>query len=161
MSYVEEEQHRVPTGHIISGQIWPGVPEILPWVVTIDADEVWDANDDLTVDGGAIAGVGITVAVLDTGIQWNHPDLVANLDLANSFDFVSNDSDPSDIPGPVTGHGTATSGIVAAVDNNIGVIGTAPVQSNHVSGVRLRLKRLCHWPSCLALNWRTEPMSSP
>jgi subtilisin family serine protease len=127
VSFVEEEQHRVPTGHIIPGQIWPGTPEILPWGVDrIDADEVWDPDGDLAVNAGAVAGQGTTVAVLDTGVETTHPDLAANLDLADSFDFVDNDANVSDVPGPTTGHGTSTSGIVAAVDNAIGVIGVAP-----------------------------------
>jgi serine protease len=127
VSFVEEEQHRVPTGHIIPGQIWPGTPEILPWGVDrIDADEVWDPDGNLAVNAGVVAGQGATVAVLDSGVETTHPDLAANLDLANSFDFIDNDSNVSDVPGPVTGHGTSTSGIVAAIDNGIGVIGVAP-----------------------------------
>jgi serine protease len=130
VSYVEEEQHRTPTGHIIPGQLWTGTPEILPWGVDrIDADEVWDPDGNLVVNGGTSAGQGVEVAVLDTGLDTTpeHPDLAANLNLADSFDFLGNDADVSDIPGVVTGHGTATSGIVGAVDNSIGVIGVAPL----------------------------------
>ena len=130
VSYVEEEQHRTPTGHIIPGQLWTGTPEILPWGVDrIDADEVWDPDGNLMVNAGTSAGQGVEVAVLDTGLDTTpeHPDLAANLNLADSFDFLGNDADVSDIPGVVTGHGTATSGIVGAVDNSIGVIGVAPL----------------------------------
>ena len=130
VSYVEEEQHRTPTGHVIPGQLWTGTPEILPWGVDrIDADEVWDPDGNLVINGGTAAGQGVEVAVLDTGLDTTpeHPDLAANLNLADSFDFLGNDADVSDIPGLVTGHGTATSGIVGAVDNSIGVIGVAPL----------------------------------
>ena len=129
VSYVEEEVHRAPLGHIVPGQLYTGTPEILPWGVEgVRADDVWDASPkNLAVDNSTVpAGQGVQVAVLDSGVDMTHPDLAANLNLADSFDFLDNDSDVSDIPGPVTGHGTATSGIVAAVDNSIGVIGTAP-----------------------------------
>jgi subtilisin family serine protease len=128
VSYVEQELHRTPLAHIVPGELYTGTPEILPWgVERVNADAVWDTNGNLVIDSISVpAGQGVKVAVLDSGVDMTHPDLAANLDLANSFDFLDNDSNVSDIPGPVTGHGTETSGIVAAVDNSIGVIGTAP-----------------------------------
>jgi serine protease len=127
VSYVEEEQHRIPEEHIVDGELYDGSYEILPWGVDrVKADDLWDADSNLQVDPGAVAGQGVRVAVLDTGLDTTHPDLAANVDFGASYDFLGNDSDVSDIPGPVTGHGTATSGIVAAIDNTIGVIGVAP-----------------------------------
>ena len=81
----------------------------------------------------------VVVAVIDTGILANHPDLVGQL--VEGYDFVSNiesamdgdgiDPDPQD-PGSSLGgssssfHGTHVSGIVAARGNNqIGVVGSA------------------------------------
>jgi serine protease len=66
-------------------------------------------------------GQGITVAVIDTGIRAEHADLKANL--VKGYDFLQDDPDPTD----PQGHGTAVSGIVAAVTNNKqGVAGVAP-----------------------------------
>jgi len=85
-------------------------PETLPWGVDrIDADHN-------TGDGGA----GVAVAVIDTGIDLDHPDLIGNVfDGAN---FVR-DGNPAEDD---NGHGTHVAGIIAAVDNEIGVIGVAP-----------------------------------
>ncbi|MCI0630865.1 MAG: S8 family serine peptidase [Phycisphaerales bacterium] len=55
----------------------------------------------------------IGVAVLDTGIQFNHPDLVGRI-AANGWDFVNEDSDPA----ADHGHGTWVSGCIAANANN-------------------------------------------
>ncbi len=133
VAYVETVQHRQMEGHIVSGAIYDGSYEILPWGVNaVQADEVWDTDHNLVIDGpSSIAGQGVKVAVLDSGLEdpppdAAHPDLAANVDFVHSYDLLDNDDDVSDIPGPVTGHGTSTSGIVAAVDNDIGVIGTAP-----------------------------------
>lgn len=54
----------------------------------------------------------IVVAVLDTGVSSTHPDLAGRL--VSGYDFVNNDSDPSDD----NGHGTMVSGIIAANTNN-------------------------------------------
>ncbi len=68
-------------------------------------------------------GQGIKVAVLDTGVDTKHPDLKANLDLAEAWNFVDNDNNVTDLDG----HGTMTTGILAAIANNsIGVAGAAP-----------------------------------
>ena len=52
------------------------------------------------------------VAVLDTGVQFNHPDLAGRL--LTGYDFVNDDSDASDD----NGHGTWVSGIIAANPND-------------------------------------------
>jgi len=60
----------------------------------------------------------IIVAVLDTGVDLNHPDLKDSL--VEGWDFVDNDSQPMD----ENGHGTHVAGTIAAVTNNsIGVAG--------------------------------------
>lgn len=99
----------------------------------IKAPEVWNAG---------YTGSGITVAVIDTGVDYNHPDLINNIwtnpneipnngidDDGNGFiddvrgwDFVSNDNAPLDS----NGHGTHVSGIIAASRNSFGVTGVAP-----------------------------------
>ncbi|PWU22140.1 MAG: hypothetical protein C5B50_00130 [Verrucomicrobia bacterium] len=62
--------------------------------------------------------INVDVAVLDTGIQTNHPDL--NVVQAVGF------SDPGLGGNDWDGHGTHVAGIIGALDNNFGVVGVAP-----------------------------------
>jgi thermitase len=81
----------------------------------IGADYAWNTT---------IGDVSVLVAVIDTGIDWNHPDLAANY-VPLGYDWVNNDSNPMDDHG----HGTHCAGIIAAVTNNgIGVAGLAQVR---------------------------------
>ncbi len=68
----------------------------------------------------------VVVAVIDSGVATSHPDLMSNL--VSGYDFVSNDSDPSDntyYNGKNRySHGTHVAGIISAVTNNgLGVAG--------------------------------------
>lgn len=68
-------------------------------------------------------GAGVRVAVIDTGVQADHPDLPTHVLTRN---FVDND------PGAfrADAHGTAIAGVIAAVpDNGIGIVGIAPAVS--------------------------------
>ena len=70
-------------------------------------------------------GKGVRVAIVDDGVQLLHPDLVANMDLAESWDTVTNTQGGG--PGPGQNHGTAVAGLVGEVANNgIGGSGVAP-----------------------------------
>ena len=69
---------------------------------------------------GGYGGAGVKVAVLDSGIDYNHPDL--NDNYQGGWDFVNNDDDPMDD----NGHGTHVAGTIAAEDNGVGVVGVAP-----------------------------------
>lgn len=69
-------------------------------------------------------GAGVTIAVVDTGVDLNHPDLQGQL--VAGVDLVT---DETCTPGAqdLNGHGTHVAGIAAAATNNgIGVAGTAP-----------------------------------
>ncbi len=60
----------------------------------------------------------VLVAVVDTGADFDHPDLAGKL--VPGWDFVNNDADPSDD----NGHGTHVAGIIAAAtDNGVGIAG--------------------------------------
>ena len=63
-------------------------------------------------------GVGVKVAIIDTGIDRNHGDLT----VVGGKSFVSYTEDFDDD----NGHGTHVAGIVAALDNDDGVVGVAP-----------------------------------
>jgi subtilisin family serine protease len=65
-------------------------------------------------------GANINVAIIDTGIDFTHPDLKDNY--GGGATFVAGTSDNRDDDG----HGTHVAGIIAAEDNAIGVVGVAP-----------------------------------
>jgi len=71
-------------------------------------------------EGTSSSGAGVKVAVIDTGIDYLHPDLEHNY--RGGYDFVNDDSFPMDD----NGHGTHVAGTIAAEDNGFGVVGVAP-----------------------------------
>ena len=71
------------------------------------------------VNGGG-GGSFARAWVLDTGIDFTHPDL--NVDTVRSRSFLGGSTTPVD----QNGHGTHVAGTIAAIDNAIGVIGVAP-----------------------------------
>ncbi len=72
-------------------------------------------------------GTGVNIGIIDSGINYNHPDL--NDNYRGGYDFFYYDNDPMD----VYGHGTHVAGTACAEDNNngstspkFGVVGVAP-----------------------------------
>ena len=89
--------------------------EALPWGVDrIDAEFAHSAD---------FTGTGVKVAVLDTGIDYKHPDLDDNC--YGGVNVINPRKDYRDD----NGHGTHVAGIIAAERNNIGVVGVAPEAS--------------------------------
>lgn len=105
--------------------------------VTGSADADIDAPEAWTITKGS---KNVTIAVIDSGVMYTHPDLAANIwtnpgeipdngidddgngyvDDVHGWDFYDNDYDPDD----AYGHGTHCAGTIAAVGNNsIGVTG--------------------------------------
>jgi len=65
-------------------------------------------------------GAGVKVGIIDSGIDYTHPELVSSY--SGGWDFVNDDSDPRDD----YGHGTQVAGIIGAADNDAGIVGVAP-----------------------------------
>jgi subtilisin family serine protease len=93
------------------GQFSGGVPG-----ADIDLNAAWD---------GERGSSSVVVGVVDTGVYAGHQDF-ANLHVLAGHDFVNNDADPADD----NGHGTGTTGVIAAgADDGIGVAGIASPSS--------------------------------
>ncbi|KAK8090464.1 hypothetical protein PG997_005425 [Apiospora hydei] len=84
-----------------------------------------------------ITGKGVTIAIVDTGIDYTHDALGGCFGpgclVAGGYDFVDNDDDPLDTclvrrfrSGRRQGHGTHVAGIIAAQENPLGFTGAAP-----------------------------------
>ncbi len=87
------------------------------WFDVLGIETAWDTSQ----------GDGVVIAVIDTGAQLDHPDLVGQFALAadgsTGRDYVDDDTEPSD----PNGHGTLVAGLAgAAANNGEGVAGVAP-----------------------------------
>ncbi|HLD00409.1 MAG TPA: S8 family peptidase [Candidatus Nanoarchaeia archaeon] len=101
--------------HVLGkGKPAPSQPvQTLPWGVDrIDADLVVNT------------GNGVTVCVVDTGVDKDHPDLQANILGGQNFVAKGAVVDPTKWDDD-NGHGTHVAGTIAAADNSIGVVGVA------------------------------------
>ncbi|MEP6515012.1 S8 family peptidase [Microcoleus vaginatus] len=117
---------------------FPDLPDLGEnnWALdVIHAPEVWNQN---------ITGNGIVVAVVDSGVDYTHPDLNDNIwrnageiagngidddrngyiDDIRGWDFVASDNNPMDQD--FDGHGTHIAGAIAAQRNDFGITGVAP-----------------------------------
>lgn len=93
----------------IAGISTQATEQVVPWGVDrIGAELVHSQNK----------GQGVKVAILDTGIDLDHPDLRVAGDVTFVPGTTSGDDD--------NGHGTLVAGIVAALDNGFGTVGIAP-----------------------------------
>src|SRR6266550_8762162 len=107
-------------------------PGAVPSTPATDADSLsglqWDMRQIKTPQAHAITGGGPSVLVgdIDTGIDFTHPDLAANIDVANSANCVSGAPVPGLAAQDDNGHGTHTAGTIAAASNGIGIVGVAP-----------------------------------
>ena len=99
----------------------------------VDANVIgaWDVLDS---QNRPINGLGVTIAIVDDGLQFAHPDIAPAYQASSSFDFNGNDSNPT--PSTGDGHGTSAGGVAGARGNNsIGVSGVA--YGAGLSGIRL------------------------
>lgn len=115
---------RIPASRLERLMADPRVLSVEPdRVVTIQAQTLPTGIDRIdgelssTISGNGSGAVNVDVAVLDTGIQTNHPDLNVvggkNCSTGNSY-------------ADGHGHGTHVSGTIAAKDDGNGVVGVAP-----------------------------------
>lgn len=74
----------------------------------------------ITRVGGPHSGAGLTAWVIDTGIDYNQPDL--NVDTQRAANFVTRGKNTAS---DGNGHGTHVAGTIAAIDNSIDVVGVA------------------------------------
>ena len=80
----------------------------------INVESVWE---DYT-------GEGVTVGIVDSGVQYSHHELAANYDASIDYDFLANNSDGGN-KWSGDNHGTAVAGVIAAANNGTGTTGVA------------------------------------
>ena len=81
----------------------------------IGAPEVWAASSN----GPGATGKGVTIAVVDTGIDYNHSEFKGRI--GAGYDFIDGDSIAED----ANGHGTHIAGTIAAAKDGRGITGVA------------------------------------
>ena len=118
--------HLLNTGQIVGQpdyQFLRGVPG-----VDLNVVPVWEAG---------YTGAGVTVGIVDSGVETLHPDLIDNIGPTEiHFDALDGGNNPNPFfLNPGNAHGTAVAGIVAASANDIGGVGIAP--GAEIAGIRL------------------------
>ncbi len=132
VGFVNESDHQLSAGSAADG------PTLVSATQSLPSDpffaQQWHLHNnqpgelDLNVTGvwPSYTGNGVTVAVIDDGFDYTHPDLAPNYNTSIDWDFEDADSDPSPSGGPTDDpHGTAVMGLVGAARNGADVVGVA------------------------------------
>src|SRR5438067_6570880 len=115
-------------------------PGDLPNAPATDTDSLsalqWDMRQIHTPEAHAITGgsPGVLGGDIDTGIDFHHPDLRQNIDVANSVNCLSGAPVPGLAAQDDNGHGTHTAGTIAAAANGFGIVGVAP--NVHIAAIK-------------------------
>lgn len=114
VSYVEVDEPRYPLG-LADAQLSPSLSNGLYGLIRTRAVDAHSAG---------FTGTGVTACVVDTGVDYTHPDIAGNF--IGGIDFVNDDNDPWwNNPGSQETHGTHVAGTILAVNNTAGVLGVA------------------------------------
>jgi major intracellular serine protease len=89
--------------------------EVPRGVQMVEAQSLWEETDQ---------GEGSVVAVIDTGCQREHPDLMGRI--IDGKNFTTDYDGAPELFDDNNGHGTHVAGTIAAVENEEGVVGVAP-----------------------------------
>lgn len=129
----------LPSDRVDDLKSLPGVKAVYPdhkfqanladSVPLIGAPEVWSHKDQMKQE---VTGKGITIAVIDTGVDYTNPYLGGELGPGNKvvggYDYVNDDTDPMDD----NGHGTHVAGIAAGKGKITGVAPDAQITAYKV-----------------------------
>lgn len=86
--------------------------QIVPWgIKRINASVFWSKD---------ITGKNVNIAIMDSGINYSHPDFVGKI--KKGFNAINSNQDSNDD----YGHGTLVTGVIFAQHNNFGIVGIAP-----------------------------------
>ncbi|MBD3789970.1 MAG: S8 family serine peptidase [Campylobacterales bacterium] len=129
------EINRIAEDIVFHGTGKPGdpvqPPQVLPWGVDrIEADMAWIETN----------GTMVNVAILDTGAYLDHLDLASNI--KGNYNAIH----PRKSADDDNGHGTHVAGIIAAANNDIGVVGVGPMVNLYPVKVLGRDKTRRHDP---------------
>lgn len=130
------------------------VSQLSGWSITaFDLPKTWQRTQ----------GEGVVIAVLDTGCQLDHVDLQANL--LEGINFVERGKPPYD----KLGHGSHICGIIAAENNDIGIVGVAPkvkirpvkVLNNDGNGNLLNVIEGIRWAADMKCDFISMSLGAP
>lgn len=130
LSSVETALERIEAGEYDRYAV-PQLPSLIPQPSSFILHPFPKAADDKEIPWGvkrvnasgawsAATGVGVKAAIIDTGVDYTHPDLAAHY--AGGYNAVSTSTLPMDDHG----HGTHVSGTIGAIQDGKGVVGVAP-----------------------------------
>ncbi|MBY0123019.1 S8 family serine peptidase [Bacillus sp. S/N-304-OC-R1] len=125
---VEYQATSLGEGEVISSEEYS--PNMLNSAPYIGANEAWETG---------YTGKGVKVAIIDTGVDYKHPDLEHAFGSYKGWDLVDNDADPQETPagdprGEATTHGSHVAGTVAANGYIKGVAPEATLLAYRVLG---------------------------
>ena len=123
LTYLENRCHNIPRSAGIKDPLYG-----CQWHLKNNDQFRNGAGQDIRVEEvwPTYKGSGINVAVVDTGMHFQHEDLTDNVLTSFNHNYHP---DQTDIYHPFVNHGTAVAGLIAARDNSLGMRGVAPKAS--------------------------------
>ena len=102
-----------------------------------------------------ITGRGVKIAVVDDGVEYTHPDIKKNFNLADSWDFNTQHNHDPNPSSRNSNHGTSVYGVIASIPNNhICTVGIASGAS--VSAIKLIESSVYGYTEASALNYHSN-----